>query len=70
MAVDPVIVGLPAIGDTPVEQGDGLDRTRRHVVVPPVRLRSVPPPGSNAPESVALPVNGNGRAQAQAAESV
>jgi len=39
-----------------------------HVVVPPARLRSVPPPGG-VPESVAPPVNGNGPARSQAAES-
>jgi cell division protease FtsH len=70
-AVDPVIVGLPAIGDKPVEKETAPDPDlARHVVVPPARLRSVPPPGSSAPESVAPPVNGNGRSHTQAAESV
>jgi cell division protease FtsH len=67
--VDPVIVGLPAIGDEPVEKETAPDPDlARHVVVPPARLRSVPPPGS-VPESVAPPVNGNGRPQSRAAES-
>jgi cell division protease FtsH len=69
-AVDPVIVGLPAIGDKPVEKDTVPDPgLARHVVVPPARLRSVPPPGSSTPESVAPPVNGNGHARSQAAES-
>jgi cell division protease FtsH len=62
--VDPVIVSLPAIGDKPVEKDAAPDPDlARHVVVPPARLRSVPPPGSNAPESVAPPAKGDSRAQ-------
>ena len=69
--IDPVIVGLPAIGDEPVEKDAAPDPDlTRHVVVPPARLRSVPPPGNGAPESVAPPVNGNGRAHSDTAESV
>ena len=68
--VDPVIVGLPAIGE-PAEEQDAPPNPdlRRHVVVPP-RLRSVPPPGSEVAESVPPPPNGNGRADHQAAESL
>ena len=61
--VDPVIVGLPAIGDKPAEESLPDPDLARHVVVPPARLRSVPPPGSSVPESIAPPVNGNGRSQ-------
>jgi len=62
--VDPVIVSLPAIGDKPVEKDAAPDPDlARHVVVPPARLRSVPPPGAGVPESVAPPAKGNSRAQ-------
>jgi cell division protease FtsH len=62
--VDPVIVSLPAIGDKPVEKDAAPDPDlARHVVVPPARLRSVPPPGSSVPESVPPPAKGSGRAQ-------
>jgi cell division protease FtsH len=55
--VDPVIVGLPAIGDKPAEKETGPDPDlARHVVVPPARLRSVPPPGNASLESVPPPV--------------
>jgi cell division protease FtsH len=68
--VDPVIVGLPAIGDKPADKDEVSDPDlARHVVVPPARLRSVPPPGSSIPESVAPPVNGDASAHSQAAES-
>jgi cell division protease FtsH len=68
-AVDPVIVSLPAIGDQPVEDDAAPDPDlARHVVVPPARLRSVPPPAGETPQSVPPPVNGSGRAHSQAAE--
>jgi cell division protease FtsH len=68
-SVDPVIVSLPAIGDQPVENETVPDPDlARHVVVPPPRLRSVPPPGSEASQSVPPPVNGDGSAHSQAAE--
>ena len=68
--VDPVIVSLPAIGERPVEK-EPVPETdlARHVVVPP-RLRSVPPPGGHAPDSMPPPANGNGRAHSEAAEQV
>jgi cell division protease FtsH len=70
-AVDPVIVSLPAIGEKPVEKDHVPEPDLgRHVVVPPPRLRSVPPPVNGAPESVPPPANGNGRAHSQAAEQV
>jgi hypothetical protein len=57
-------VSLPAIGDKPVEKDAAPDPDlARHVVVPPARLRSVPPPGSSVPESVPPPAKGSGRAQ-------
>jgi cell division protease FtsH len=74
-AVDPVIVGLPAIGDSPEQEAATVDSgdpdLKRHVVVPPERrLRSVAPPGTEGSQSVPPPVNGNGRAHHQAAEPV
>jgi cell division protease FtsH len=68
--VDPVIVGLPAIGDKAVEE-DAVPNPdlAGHVVIPPARLRSVPPPPKSVRKSVAPPVHGNGPAQSQAAES-
>jgi hypothetical protein len=68
-AVDPVIVSLPAIGDQPAENDPVPDPDlARHVVVPPARLRSVPPPGSGASQSVPPPVDGNGHAHSRAAQ--
>jgi cell division protease FtsH len=67
--VDPVVVSLPAIGDHPPEPDPAPEPDlARHVVVPPARLRSVPPPGSAAPRSVPPPETGNGRAHSRAAE--
>ena len=70
-AVDPVIVSLPAIGDNPAETDSAPEPDlTRHVVVPPPRLRSVPPPGSEAPESVPPPMNGNGATHHPTAQQV
>jgi cell division protease FtsH len=67
--VDPVIVSLPAIGDKALENEAVADPDlARQVVVPPRRLRSIPPPGSEPSQSVPPPVNGNGSTHSQAAE--
>jgi len=67
--VDPVIVGLPAIGDKQLENEALADPDlARQVVVPPRRLRSIPPPGSESSQSMPPPVNGNGSTHSQAAE--
>jgi cell division protease FtsH len=66
-AVDPVIVGLPSIAGA----GDEPDRDE-HGHEPPAHPagRSIAPPGSDAPQSVPPPANGNGRLQQHAAEHV
>ncbi|MGH2978947.1 MAG: hypothetical protein ACRDLQ_04845, partial [Solirubrobacterales bacterium] len=69
--VDPVIVGLPAIGQSPEQNGDAGDPDLGgHVVVPPARLRSIAPPGSEAPQSVPPPSNGAVPAHQRSAEQV